>query len=41
MLNHIIIEDLFDELIDEIEYIRMNSFIKINNNKKTSIRNKN
>ncbi len=34
MPNHIIIEDIFDEMIDEIEYIKMNSFIKINNKKK-------
>ena len=30
MPNHIIIEDLFDEMLEEIEYIRINSFIKIN-----------
>ena len=33
MPNHIIIEDLFDEMLEEIEYIRINSCIKINHQK--------
>ena len=33
MPNHIIIEDLFDEMLEEIEYIRINSFVKINHQK--------